>query len=300
LWRHTRRPPRFANPGLEHNGKELNFTNGEYGPDLINTFSLDFVTRHKDKPFFLYYPMLLTHDPYQPTPDSPDWNPKAMGEMVNRDVKHFAEMVAYMDKLIGKLDAKLGELGIRDNTLLVFVGDNGTGRGVTSRVQGGEVKGGKGLTKATGTHVPLIVSWPGVMKQGRVNTDLISSVDFLPTICEAAGTDTSPNCDGVSFLPQLRGEKGVPREWLYTWYSPRQQADMTVSEYAFDHNYKLYRGGRFFDLKADPEEAKPLMVADLTGPAAAAAKKLNAVLDRYTDARPAALDQKFRESLKKK
>jgi arylsulfatase A len=85
--------------------------------------------------------------------------------------------------------------------------------------------------------VSLIASWPGVIKQGRVNADLISSVDFLPTICQAVGVDVQANVDGVSFLPQLRGEKGTPREWLYTWYSPRQQADMTVREWAHDHGY---------------------------------------------------------------
>lgn len=300
LWQHTRRPPRYANPGLEHNGKELNFTNGEYGPDLVNDFAIDFVTRRKDRPFFLYYPMMLTHDPYQPTPDSPDWDPKARGEGVNRNEKHFGEMVAYMDKLIGKLDARLGELGIRDNTLVLFVGDNGTGRGATSRFDGADVRGGKGTTRSTGTHVPLIASWPGVVEKGRVNSDLISSVDFLPTICQAAGIDVPANTDGVSFLPQLRGEKGTPREWLYTWYSPRQQADLTVREYAFDHRYKLYRDGRFFDLAADPNEAKPLEVEDATGPAAIAARKLQSALDRFKDARPAVLDEKFRKSNKKK
>jgi arylsulfatase A len=300
LWQHTRRPPRYANPGLEHNGKELNFSNGEYGPKLVNDFALDFVTRHKDKPFFLYYPMMLTHDPYQPTPDSPDWDPKAKGEKVNHDPKHFADMVAYMDKLIGRLDAKLGELGIRDNTLVLFVGDNGTGRGATSRFNGADVQGGKGTTKATGTHVPMVASWPGVIKKGAVSADLISSVDFLPTICQAVGAEVPANSDGVSFLPQLRGEKGTPREWLYTWYSPRQQADMGVTEYAFDHGYKLYRSGRFFDLKADPNETKPLKVADLTGAPADAAKKLQAALDKFKDARPAELDKQFRDSIKKK
>ncbi|MEZ0265448.1 MAG: sulfatase-like hydrolase/transferase, partial [Phycisphaerae bacterium] len=77
LWQLTRRPPRYANPGLEINGKEVDYTNGEYGPDLVNEFARDFVRRHKDKPFFLYYPMMLTHDPFQPTPDSKDWDPKA-------------------------------------------------------------------------------------------------------------------------------------------------------------------------------------------------------------------------------
>ena len=84
LWQHTRRPPRYANPGLEYNGEERDFKNGEYGPDLVNDFALDFIDKHKSKPFFLYYPMLLTHAPYQPTPDSPDWDPKAMGEDVNQ------------------------------------------------------------------------------------------------------------------------------------------------------------------------------------------------------------------------
>ena len=75
---------------------------------------------------------------------------------------------------------------------------------------------------------------------------------------------------------------------------------MTVTEYAFDHGHKLYRDGRFFDLAADPDEARPLKVADLTGPAADAAKKLQAALDRFKDARPAELDKQFRDSLKRK
>lgn len=104
----------------------------------------------------------------------------------------------------------------------------------------------------------------------------------------------------MSFLPQLRGEKGTPREWLYTWYSPRQQADLTVREYAFDHRYKLYRDGRFFDLSADPNEAMPLEVAGVTGPAATAARKLRSALDTFKGARPAELDRKFRKSGKKK
>ncbi len=110
LWQHTRRPPRYVNPGLEINGVEKDFSNGEYGPKLVNDFALDFVTRYKDGPFFLYYPMLLTHAPFQPTPDSPGWDPKAVGEKVNDDKKNFADNVAYMDKMIGRLDTKLNVL----------------------------------------------------------------------------------------------------------------------------------------------------------------------------------------------
>lgn len=290
LWQHTRRPPRYANPGLEHNGRELNFSEGQYGPKLLNEFALDFLQRHKDHPFFLYYPLTLTHDPFQPTPDSVDWNPRAQGESVNKDVKHFAEMTTYMDGLIGELDAKLSELGIRDKTLLLFLGDNGTGRGVTSRLNGNEYRGGKGTTTRHGTHVPLFVSWPGVVKQGRVNRDLISSVDILPTLCEATGIPVSIKTDGVSFLPQVHGERGRPREWLYHWYSPRQNGATAVAEFAFDHRYKLYRNGKFFDLQNDPDENRPLPVEGVTGEAAASQQRLRAALDSVRDARPAHLE----------
>lgn len=293
LWQQTRRPPRYANPGLERDGVEEDHATGEYGPDLINEFALDFVTRHKDGPFFLYYPMILTHDPFQPTPDSAAWDPGAVGEKVNRDVKHFADMTAYLDKMIGRLDAKLGELGIRENTLLLFLGDNGTHSSVTSRFRGADYRGGKGTTTARGTHVPMIASWPAVMKQGRVCQDLVGAVDFLPTLCDAAGIPLPEGIDGVSFLPQLKGGTGTPREALYVWYSPRQRADSGVAEYAFDRGHKLYRDGRLHDLSADPFETGDPLPPDAAPEARA---KLQAVLDRYRDARPAGLDRAFREA----
>lgn len=293
LWQHTRRPPRYANPGLEYKGVEKDFSQGEYGPKLVNDFALEFITRHKQQPFFLYYPMMLTHDPFQPTPDSPNWDPKAVGEKVHRDVKHFADMTAYMDKMVGRLMRKLEELGIRDNTLVLFLGDNGTHGSVTSRFRGADYRGGKGTTTQRGTHVPLIVSWPVVMKAGRVNRDLIGSVDVLPTICEAVGVTAPAGTDGVSFLPQLRGERGTPRDWLYSWYSPRQQANLTVKEFVFDQQHKLYRTGEFFDLAADPFEQRPQQREALSGEAAKAASRFQKVLDQFTNARPAELDHAF-------
>ena len=72
LWQLTRRPSRYPNPGLEVNGEEKDYTDGEYGPDLVSDFLCDFMERKKDGPFFVYYPMILPHWPYEPTPDSPD------------------------------------------------------------------------------------------------------------------------------------------------------------------------------------------------------------------------------------
>jgi arylsulfatase A len=296
LWQQTRRPPRYANADLEYNGIEKDFSNGEYGPELVNNFALEFITENKEKPFFLYYPMILTHNPFQPTPDSPDWDPKTDGENKQQNPRYFADMTAYMDKLVGRIVAKLDELGIRDNTLLIFLGDNGTNTGITSRFKGADYKGGKGSTAAQGTHVPLIVNWPAVIKKGRVCGDLISSTDFLPTICSAAGVAVPATVDGISFLPQLRGEVGTPREWLYTWYSPRQRADLTIRECAFDHHYKLYRDGRLFDIARDPLEKEPIPLSDITASVANASEKLQHVLDQFTNARPAALGEAFRKS----
>jgi arylsulfatase A len=290
LWQHTRRPPRYANPGLEYNGEERDFTGGEYGPKLINDFALDFVTRHKDRPFALYYPMILTHSPYVPTPDSPEWDPRARGDKAGRDERHFADMVAYMDKLIGRLIAKLDELGIRENTLVMFLGDNGTGREIVSQFDGRPYAGGKGSTTARGTHVPLIANWPGTIPAGQVNENLIDSTDFLPTLCAAAGADLPQSLpiDGRSFLPQLMGEKGHPRQWIYCWYS-KNGSQKAAAEFAMTATLKLYRDGRAFDLVHDPFEERPLRVADLAGDQADSAEKLQAVLNQYTDARPAHL-----------
>ncbi len=290
LWQHTRRPPRYANPGLEYNGEERDFANGEYGPDLVSDFALDFVTRHKSQPFFLYYPMMLTHAPYQPTPDSPDWDPTVSDEKTATDVKHFAEMVAYMDKLVGRLVAKLDELAIRENTLILFLGDNGTGRGVTSQFKGQSYPGGKGLTNARGMHVPLIANWPARVTAGRLNSDLIDSTDFLPTLCEAAGADvpSSLSIDGVSFLPQLLGEKGRPRDWIYSWYA-KDGGPTAEIEFAMSRALKVYRDGRVFDLGADPFEEQPLRVVDLNSEQAETTRMLEGVMNQYADARPAHL-----------
>ncbi len=289
LWQHTRRPPRFANPGLERNGVELDYTNGEYGPKLINDFALEFVTKHKDAPFFLYYPMILTHNPFQPTPDSPEWDKTTTGEQAKQNNKHFADMTAYMDKMVGRLIAKLEELGLRENTLVLFLGDNGTNKNITSQFKGQAYEGGKGTSTARGTHVPLIANWPGRIAAGKVNGDLISSVDFLPTIVELAKPAgmPAPPPDGRSFLPQLLGKPDAkPREWIYSWYA-RDGGAQPEWEYAMTAKHKLYRDGRFFDLAADPFETKPLKVADQAGAAAAAAKSLQGALAQFKDARPA-------------
>jgi arylsulfatase A len=138
--------------------------------------------------------------------------------------------------------------------------------------------------------VPLIANWPGRIPAGTVNRDLIGGVDFLPTLCEAAGVQVPLRLDGRSFLPQLLGQTGRPREWLYSWYS-RDGGPTASHEYATSTNFKLYRDGRFFDLRKDWFEEEPLSVSTLGGPSADAARKLQSVLDYFKDARPSSVWQ---------
>jgi arylsulfatase A len=286
LWQLTRRPPRYANPGLEINGKEINCQNGEYGPDIVNDYAMDFLKRKKDQPFLLYYTMMLPHSPFQPTPDSPDWNPRAMGERINQHDRHFGEMTTYMDKLIGKLVARLDELKLRDNTVIIFLGDNGTDVGISSRLGDKLIQGGKGSTTSAGMHVPLIVNWPGTVPAGKTCRDLVDSTDLLPTLCDVTGATLPADLkiDGRSFAPQLRGDKGRPRDWYYCWYA-RDGGPVATREFAATDRYKLYRTGELYDYQADPLETESL--SDPPPEAAAMVRMLRGVLEEYKNARPA-------------
>ncbi len=294
LWQHTRgrtdedgHDTRYPNPHLDTNGELICHDDGQYGPDVASDFVCDFMERNQKKPFLVYYPMILTHCPFVATPDSPDWDPASKGSTTYKgDPKYFGDMVYYMDKMIGKLLAKLKELGLEEDTLVLFTGDNGTDEPVVSNLNGCEVAGAKGRMTDAGTRVPLIARWPGVIPEGSVGEDLVDFSDFLPTLCEAGGMSVPAelNIDGRSFLPQLTGKKGHPREWIYCWYS--RNGGPTGREWARNQRYKLYRSGEFYDVPNDVLEQKPLKVEDLTAEAKQAYIMLKAALNRYRDARP--------------
>ncbi len=308
LWAQLGRGERYANPTLSING-ELKTLTGKYGPDVCQQFALEFIRRHRNQPFFLYYPMILVHGPYEPTPDSPDFG-KATAAARSDKQRRFTAMMAYMDKLVGALVAELKAQGIEQNTLVLFTGDNGTGRGaVTQLTDGSEQEGEKGNTTRAGMHVPLIASWPGKIATGAVCRDLVDMTDFLPTLLAATNTGTPEKLlfDGRSFLPQLRGERGQPRDWIFSYWVPLRARQMAhvgqrgAVEQAFDHHFKLYSTGEFFDLDRDPSEKKPLRVAALTDErAATAARKLQSAIEQFKDSRPVALNPPRNPGEKKK
>ena len=286
LWQLFRRPSRYPSPGMEVNGEPIDYSPG-YGPDVATDYAIDFIDRNRDKPFLLYYPMILTHCPFEPTPDSADWNPASKGSPTYKgDEKYFGDMVSYMDKQIGRILEKLDRVGARENTLVLFTGDNGTDVPVVSMMRGREVAGAKGKTTDGGTRVPLIAHWKGKTAKGLVSHDLVDFSDFLPTICEAAGVQvpSSTRIDGRSFLPQLMGETGNPREWIYIWYA--RNGGRTGKEFTRNQKYKLYRSGEFYDIENDVLETNPLDRNALTGDVKGVHDKLQKALDQYADARP--------------
>ena len=261
------RDHRYSKPMIRTNGMRRRYDKGDYGPDIVSDYGIDFIERsvQNDQPFLLYYPMILTHCPFSPTPDSPEWLTDDTTVMKYKGKAHyFEDMVTYMDKIVGHMRNKLKELEISDNTLLIFTGDNGTDRPVVSEFQGREVAGAKNKTTDAGTRVPLIVEWPGTVPGGMVSNDLIDLTDFLPTFCDVSNLSIPavPAIDGRSFGPQLQGKEGNPRDWIYCWYS-RNGIDSLAQVFVRNQVYKLYADGRFYDIESDPLEESPMNTNNL-------------------------------------
>lgn len=241
LWQHTRprtreggHDTRYPNPRLERNGigrsfEEVDYNNGEYGPEVLTSFIIDFIEEqaNRDTPFLAYYTMNLPHCPFSPTPDSPDWDPTSPGspdyfgigdnEQWNH---HFGEMVTYADKMVGRIESKLIELGIRENTLIIFIGDNGTDKPITTDWKGLQIKGGKRSLNDQGLRVPFIANWPGTIPPKSVSDRLVDLSDILPTLCDMTGAPLPEGrvIDGYSLLPEMKGENSPNREFVYIYY----------------------------------------------------------------------------------
>lgn len=280
LWQVKKRESRYWDPLIDQNGEYIQNTEGKYGPDYFSDYATEFIKRNKETPFFLYFPMTLPHGPFLPTPNSEDRKSK-------NNQKNYEDMVAYVDTIVGRIITALEENGLRENTLILFTGDNGTPQQIKSKLNGRVIKGGKSHSTDAGTHVPFVVQWPGVTPNGKVCDDLVDFSDFLPTIADVTGAKPFEGVpqDGRSFYPQLRGEKGNPREAIFCYYNARPLNKNYISHqnpthrFARDKRWKLYGDGRLYDLENDIEEQHPIK-KDEGGPQAQAArKKLRAVID---------------------
>jgi len=215
------RTSRFHNPHFIRNGTIIEDEIADrYGPEVNAQFLIDFINTNaqSNTPFLAYYTCLLPHFPWEPTPDSEDQDYVVPNNSVKGDPRYFPDMVRYLDYNVGRLMDTLDEAGVADNTVFIFLADNGADRDLRNLWGADDlvVHGGKGTMTDLGTHVPLLVRWPGHIEAGAVCDDLIDFVDFLPTLCAVADAPLpEQSIHGYSFLPQLLGRPAQPRQWVH-------------------------------------------------------------------------------------
>ena len=235
---------RYWDPFLQVNG-ERGTHRGRFGPDVFNEYACDFIERHRDRPFLLYYAMVLVHGPFVPTPLA---GRERKEEKDRRQL--YAEMVSYMDRLVGRLMEKLDEVGVSSRTLVIFTADNGTPGGVTGRWHGCPAPPGKGRVTDFGVRVPFIVRAPWLQVRPARSHALIDFTDIFPTLLEVAGVEKPRELklDGQSFVPLIQNPNGPGREWIFTQRGPMRSVR--------NKRYKLDSDGTFHDLWVDPFETQ--------------------------------------------
>ena len=172
---------------------------------------------------------------------------------------------------LGKVVAEIDRLGLREKTVIVFSGDNGTAR-ESGTVHKRQINGAKGSMWEGGSRVPLIASWKGKMPKGKVVQDLVDFSDFYSTFAELAGVKPPSGftIDGRSFTPQLEGKKGSPREWIYV--------QLGRNWYVKERSWKMNQAGELYDMKQAPFEEKLVPADAPDAESVAARKRLQTVL----------------------
>ncbi len=259
---------RYKDPTIYQDGSYLpaEKTLNQYGEDIFANYLMNFIDSNKTRSFFAYWPLNLCHSPFTPPPDNaqfPNWYP------LRSNTAFFPYMVKYMDKKIGQLIDKVKSLGIDKRTVIIFIGgDNGTSWEISSRFNGMYIQGGKAKTTEYGTHVPLLIYWPGTAGTGIINDDLIDFTDFLPTIADIANISKPFSygiLDGTSFYPQISGRAGEPRSWIFTHFQSHPDKPTPLFRYVQNKTYKLYeRNGAFYNTVNDINEKYPITDSALT------------------------------------
>ena len=222
---------------------------GEFGPDIVHQYAKSFVAKNTKQPFFLYYPMVCCHSPIVATPTQ-----KAAGMKNGKGGEQvLSGMMTYVDNQVGDLMHHLEALGIADQTMVVFAGDNGSAR---AGLIGGELLStgnkSKGHTFDISVRVPLVIKAPFLIQHPHVSEALTDFTDLFPTFAEIANAKTPDDVvlDGQSLLPVLSGKSEGSRKWIY--------AQLGKSRIIRNARFKLDNVGGFFDLQNDPLEQHDL------------------------------------------
>lgn len=264
---HEASAARYWDPYIIENGKRL-AAHGRFGPDVFHNYAVDFVRRHRDRPFLLYYPSVLTHGPHVAVPPAPQpkRGPPPKGQQ--EQLALFAGMVRYADADVARLVRALKDLGVPDNTVLIVTSDNGNTDRLAGRTSPPGPAGGGYTLAEGGIDMPLVVYAPGIITTpGRVSRRLADFTDFFPTLVDLAGAQRPAGLtlDGHSFAASITSGKDDvdERQWMASQY-----ADERVVS---DGRYKLYSSGRMYDVSTDPSEKQD--VSAFTEPAVVAARQ---------------------------
>ncbi|MEM7012598.1 MAG: sulfatase-like hydrolase/transferase, partial [Verrucomicrobiota bacterium] len=172
---------RFFGPHIHVDGEFVQGTETDFGPDYYGQFVLDFIDENKDDPFFIYFPMALVHSPFIHPPRLGKKASAKFTDGLSKQTRAYGHMITYMDDIIGQILARLKTHDIDENTLVIFTGDNGTGKQIVSKLPGMDLPGGKGSPIEAGSRVPFIARWPNKISP-KVSEDFFCLVDVLPTI----------------------------------------------------------------------------------------------------------------------
>ncbi len=249
----------YFDPPLEHNGRPAQ-GRGYITDDLAN-HAIEFIEKHKARPFLCYVPFNVPHSPMQ-VPDN-FWAQYAGRELKLRGTKAAAEdlehtraalaMCACMDANIGRVLKRVEELGLRDNTIVVYFSDNGPNG---QRWNDG-MKGTKGSTDEGGVRVPFLIRWPGHIAAGVHIPQIAGAIDLLPTLADLAGVPVQSRkpLDGRSLKPLLRHD--LDAEWPDRMIFSHWAGKVSVRT----QKYRLDNDGKLFDMQNDPGQKQDIAAA---------------------------------------
>lgn len=251
MWVHRlngKRRSRYFAPYNFENGEFRKHGKAVYGPDYYSDFLVDFMKRNKDKPFLAYFPMALIHGPMHEPPGLKELAESKFPSGLSKRERLAGHMVTYMDAIVGKLLATLEEIGVADNTLVIFTGDNGCSKHLVCRLGEFRLRGGKRTMNEAGTRVPFIAKWPGTIPPGT-RDQIFSLVDMLPTLAAVADIPLNHTVDGMDLSHNLFDAPGTDRGYCFMAF---EGGCWMVR----DDRFRLHEDGRFYEVPVGKNETR--------------------------------------------
>jgi arylsulfatase A len=290
-------PPQSVEEGPDRQGFDENFITHKpkdtddpekdaHGVEAITVRAIDFIERHRNKPFFLELTHNSIHSPIMAPKKLVEKHRARLGSGQPDNNPIIAAMMEVLDEGIGRVIAKIDAAGLRENTLVIFYSDNG---GLLKDGAQTPWRGGKAQLYEGGIRVPLVMRWPGVIAPGRTSNAPVTSVDMFPTFLELAGAKPKAGAaiDGVSLVSLLRGGAAPTRGAIF-WHYPHYHAAgiggpagaIRAGDWKLVEYYETSLTGKgapteLFNLRDDPAETKNL--------AAQEPKRVAALLKKLAD-----------------